>query len=593
MKIRDKIKALYKGELKERLKRLLGKKLGFIKKRFEIADGLNFEFNCSFIDSKRTIFLEEFENNKNIEQVILMNKLINIYNFENYYEKKFFNIPWYKIKISEYKKDVRLFWEINRLQFLPLFTLNLIINNKDEKLIEFLKNWEKYNPYNYGLNWVSNLEIAIRSISILLAYIIYLLKNNRNAYIEELLFKHAFHIYKDIKYTEKCIPNNHLIGEAVALYIFGNIFSSKYSKKWVSKSKNILKKYIEHIKTDGTYEEASLSYHRFVIQMFLLYYYFSKIFKDDFLWNKIEDRLEKSYIFFKKIEKPNGTYPQFGDWDDGVYFKLNNERIENFGYFVNTLGYICSYNNRKNLEIMILEMLFENIKIKNNEKTKLNLEKAFDIFDQGKYGVCKDKNKYVFINNQNQVFHSHSDGLSIELSLNSKDLLVDSGTYSYNLDRNLREYFRSTRAHNTVYLGFDQSTQVGSFRWIDQPKTILRKTDKGFSGEILYRNGSRHFREVVIEDEKIVIKDVVSNKKRKFIEINYHFHPDRNIKIVDDSTIIVDDQFVLKIKSNKKYHLKITESLYSKSYLKLTKRQNLKIIFNENKIKCETVFQYT
>jgi len=242
---------------------------------------------------------------------------------------------------------------------------------------------------------------------------------------------------------------------------------------------------------------------------------------------------------------------------------------------------------------MILEMLFENIKIKNNEKTKLNLEKAFDIFDQGKYGVCKDKNKYVFINNQNQVFHSHSDGLSIELSLNSKDLLVDSGTYSYNLDRNLREYFRSTRAHNTVYLGFDQSTQVGSFRWIDQPKTILRKTDKGFSGEILYRNGSRHFREVVIEDEKIVIKDVVSNKKRKFIEINYHFHPDRNIKIVDDSTIIVDDQFVLKIKSNKKYHLKITESLYSKSYLKLTKRQNLKIIFNENKIKCETVFQYT
>ena len=60
MKIRDKIKALYKGELKERLKRLLGKKLGFIKKRFEIADGLNFEFNCSFIDSKRTIFLEEF-----------------------------------------------------------------------------------------------------------------------------------------------------------------------------------------------------------------------------------------------------------------------------------------------------------------------------------------------------------------------------------------------------------------------------------------------------------------------------------------------------------------------------------------------------
>jgi len=591
MNLKNKFKAVHRGELSAKLLRKCAIKTKLIGKKFKTPKEINFTYQNYFTNEINgdLSFLEIVPDFYNYN---LMGKKYNLFIYE--FEDNSKSSKWFYLKLPK-DTDVKIIWEINRLQFLPLMAVDFL-KTKDTKILnrikDIIKEWNSKNPYDVGINWYSNLEVAIRSISLLLTYIL-LYDHIKSKEIEELIFKHGYHVYKDINYTEKCIPNNHLIGETTALYILGNIFESPESKKWINKSKVILNDYIEHLRDDGTYKEASLSYHRFVLQMYLLVCLFAIKFQDNFIENPLTNKLVKAYIFLKSIEKPDGSFPQFGDWDDGVYYKLNNEPIENYKYFVDTLGYIVGNNDEKNLEVEILEQLFGNIKIGENYKNNFDFNNVYKLFEIGKYGVYKDNNIYLFINNQEQIFHSHADGLSIELSLNGKNILIDSGTYNYNLDKELRQYFRSTRAHNTVYLGLDQSTQIGSFRWIDQPKTYLKKLEDtiGFEGAIKYKNKSTHKRKVIIGNNIINIEDEVYSK-RNYIELNFHFSTERQIQLIGKNQIEIDREIKLQLMSDKEFDTKLEESYYSPSYNKIQKRKNLKIISKNENQKFLTKIQF-
>jgi hypothetical protein len=67
--------------------------------------------------------------------------------------------------------------------------------------------------------------------------------------------------------------------------------------------------------------------------------------------------------------------------------------------------------------------------------------------------------------------HSHSDTLSVVIRFGGEWILIDPGTYTYTGDRNLREWFRSSAAHNTVRLGGrEQAVPDGPFRWREPPR---------------------------------------------------------------------------------------------------------------------------
>jgi len=576
MKLLNKYKALYKGELRAKLTRYLLKKTKLIEKLYKLPEDESFEYINYFEDvNKNYDQLPDYD--IDFQNYELLGEKIDLLNYsfiDNSKEKKRFYLALPK------NKDIKIIWEINRLQFLPQMAISFL-KTKDHELLKkienIIKEWNAKNPYDIGINWYSNLEVAIRSISLLLTYIL-LYDYIKSKEIEELLYKHGFHVYKDIGYTQHCIPNNHLIGEATSLYLLGNIINTKQSKKWISKSKKILLEYINFLRDDGTFKEASLSYHRFVLQMYLLVYLFSNKFKDNFIQSIFENKLKSSVEFFKSIEKADKTYPPFGDWDDGVYYKLDPYKVTDFHHFVDTLSHFFTRNN-PTINNKILESIFGKIYIHGN----LN-PKNYHVFEQGKYGIYKDDKIYLFINNQDQFFHSHSDGLSVELCVNGKDILTDSGTYNYNLDKSLRSHFRSTMAHNTVFLGLDQSTQIGSFRWIEQPKTTLRKLDEivGFEGIIYYKDKSFHKRKVIIESKEINVEDEVYSNKH-YIEINFHFSPKRQIEFTKNGMVRIDNEITMNITSPNNFETKIGDSYYSPSYNKIEKRKNLNVISkNEN-----------
>jgi hypothetical protein len=62
--------------------------------------------------------------------------------------------------------------------------------------------------------------------------------------------------------------------------------------------------------------------------------------------------------------------------------------------------------------------------------------------------------------------HGHADALSFTLSAAGREILIDPGTYAYHTQKEWRDYFRGTAAHNTVRVDRqDQSVAAGNFLW--------------------------------------------------------------------------------------------------------------------------------
>lgn len=568
-------KATFKGELKEKIKRKIFITTGI----FRVLNGskrlTKLKIKNSFFYNSEAKLVEKFDEILIFNNSIKLKKLI----LDDNRNKK----KWYKEKISYYN-DIKVTWELNRLQF--LLPISLIGNPKKSK--EILDEWIAKNPYNKGINWNSNLEVAIRSVSI-----VNFLSTTSYSIMEEykdILYLHGRHIYKEISYTEKCIPNNHVIGEAAALYILSHLLEFLGNEKWKIKSKKILEKYLSHLHEDGSYEEASLSYQRFVIQMYVIVLIFSKKYKDNFLEIEILKKLENSCVFLKSIKKQNKDFPDFGDNDEGYFYKINKNL--DFDSFLNSLISLFEKNSFKG-EIQILEEIHG--VVLNNQKIEI-LEKEY--FKEGKYFVCKNSDNYFFIHNQNQKYHSHSDGLSIELVLDKRNILIDSGTFNYNTDLRKRKYYRGTLSHNTVFMDQDQSEQVKSFRWINSCENNLEYTQDEnkiiIEGNIKTETNKKHYRKIeLMKDFSLIkIKDEISTNN--FI-LNWIFG--ENVKLIKISNKIFfmkDINYFFIIKASEDVEISLEEVYYSPKYNieKVTKKIQIKSKKNiKEKIKIETTIK--
>jgi uncharacterized heparinase superfamily protein len=140
-----------------------------------------------------------------------------------------------------------------------------------------------------------------------------------------------------------------------------------------------------------------------------------------------------------------------------------------------------------------------------------------------------------------QPGHAHCDLLSFELDLASKRVVVDSGVSGYAGDR-LREYSRSTRAHNTISIdGREQSEVWGTFRMGRQALPQECHATTGRDGAYIFQGGYRpydshgtlHTRSFRFLSGHLTITDRVSGANGKRIESFIHLHPDISIETIE------------------------------------------------------------
>ena len=499
--------------------------------------------------------------------------------------------------------DVKYVWELNRHQFLTYLGFAYYYTEKEKYASifrEFILDWIKKNPPFIGINWYSSLEISLRLTSWIFSLIFF--KNskiiNNNYFFEKIfhsMLQHAY--YLRFFYFRRSF--NHTIGDIFGIYLLSKIFYNiKPFKKW-SKSfrKKLIKQIDLQIRLDGVNIEQSVNYHRFVLEFFTLFVLIEK--------NNLKDEkkylIEKMYDYLLYIIKPNKNLPLIGDSDDGKVLLLTFYDTESYLHLLN-LGSIIfkrqdlKYISRKISPISILLLGINGI-IKYN---KLNIQKPKDLIKHfNKSGYISIRNNwskhgnYLFIDfgrfGPQHAPHSHSGITNIIFTYNGQDILIDSGTYTYNKSWNERNLHRSSKAHNILMINNKNQAKVLSwFEWDKKPK-IKRNIKRngnlfkfscihdGYKGYLVKRVIITRTNLDNLEIRDFVIPYDLSNiGKALKISIFFHFNDDVNLNIIDNQ-IMINNEIKLIISSKHLFEIKEEEFFYSPHYGKKFKSNMISI----------------
>jgi uncharacterized heparinase superfamily protein len=136
-----------------------------------------------------------------------------------------------------------------------------------------------------------------------------------------------------------------------------------------------------------------------------------------------------------------------------------------------------------------------------------------------------------------QPAHAHCDLLSFELDLGGRPVVVDSGVSGYAGDP-IRDYVRSTRAHNTVQVGRREQSEVWSvFRMGRHARVTRAQLDPQglfrFTGAYELHDGSAtHERTFDWDGTRLRVEDRVAGADGELVRSFLHFHPDLEVKVV-------------------------------------------------------------
>lgn len=455
-------------------------------------------------------------------------------------------------------KGLQHLWRYNLHYFEYLFKLAYEYtegNNRNicyGKFKDLLTNWIDNNPFAYGDGW-HPYTISLRITNWIATY---------QAFKKEIIHDNDFNkifidsLYLQYKYLqhnlEKDVLGNHYFENIKAL-IIGSIFFEDEKLKEKLKIE-LLKQLREQILEDGMHFELSPMYHNIVLEDLIKISYWLK---DEDLHNILNTYIQKMINVTYSFEKNFGKTAAFNDSANGVskefecllevctkYFELNpeeNTSFENSGYY-------------------IIE----------DPKKKL-------IFDTG--NICP---AYL-------PAHGHCDALSFELSINGSPLIVNSGTYLYESGK-WRDFFRSTKAHNTVSISAQEQSQFwGNFRVAKRIKKIRRKQFmyediQFYAGAYVSYNGAEHKRFVGhIDESTIIVLDCVNAGSQDIIQSHLHFVPGTSVVINKNFVQASNYQQFIQMTLIGTNNVNMEPGWYSKEFN--VKEENNSIIFQKDETK--------
>lgn len=380
--------------------------------------------------------------------------------------------------------DKKITWELNRHQyFLTLGRAYWLTG--DEKYVEVfvshVTSWMDENPPKLGINWASSLEIAFRSISWLWALQFFKESPSVNADVllrmRKFLYLNALHL--ETYLSTYFSPNTHLTGEALGLFYLGLLLPEfKDAERWRDLGLEILVSQLPlHIKPDGVYFEQSSYYHRYTADFYMhLAILLSR--NGMSLPRELESRLELLLDHLMYITRPDGTTPFFGDDDGGRLVMLDHRPANDFRSVLSTgaalfnrpdYKFVAGSAAEETLWLLGAEGLRSFDQIEERRPAKESVA-----FADGGYYVMRDdwspRANYLLFDcgphGMSNCGHAHADALAIELSARGRTLLVDPGTFTYTGGKELRDWFRSSAAHNTLTVdGQSSSISADTFSW--------------------------------------------------------------------------------------------------------------------------------
>ena len=450
--------------------------------------------------------------------------------------------------------DKKIVWELNRHQHFVLLGQAYWLTSDErysQTFVSHLESWMDQNPPKLGIHWLSSLEIAFRSISWIWALHFF----KQSPYLSAEIFQRALKfLYLNARHLENYLstyfsPNTHLTGEALGLFYVGQMFPEfKEAARWKNTGRRILLEQLPiQVKEDGVYFEHTSYYHRYLTDFYIHFLLLARL-NEESLPAEVERKLTALLDHLQYITRPDGTTPLFGD-DDGGRLMFFDKPAPND--FRSTLAVGAALFLRTDYKFVAQQPAEEILWLCGPRAVNQFLELAATepekqsfAFPQSGYYVMRDgwdaqANYLLFDAGPHGIWncgHAHADALSFDLAAHGQTLLVDPGTYTYTGSREMRDWFRSSLAHNTLTIN-DESSSVSDkpFSWksvadIECSKWISRKRIDFVAGS---HNGYQrldspvsHRREILfLKKDYWIVRDQVESAGDAKTDLWFHFEP--------------------------------------------------------------------
>ncbi len=355
--------------------------------------------------------------------------------------------------------DIKVPWELSRAQHLPSLAIAYLLTNKSEYAEEVYSqiiDWISYNPLCKGPNWNCPMDVGIRAANWLVALeLVKQYKPSENLkkleFILASLIQHLDYLWNNFEWTSK-LTSNHYLSD-IAGFLFCVVYIPELKKKSVYQnfvrtefSLEIVKQFYQ----DGMNAEGSLPYHRLVLELFAYSFELAQKNEIDF-GVEFKNRLAQSFFFTEAVMTEQGSFPQIGDNDSGIFLKFNQYKLSEYSYLNRLAVFLQDPQSR----VFSGATNIENVLFGSSEEKSRPDKKELIQFKESGISVIKTPSVYLaFYHGRNgqkgNGGHCHNDRLSFTLNYLGQELITDPGTGVYTANPEKRNLFRSTQYHSTV-----------------------------------------------------------------------------------------------------------------------------------------------
>jgi len=448
--------------------------------------------------------------------------------------------------------NVKFIWELGRHQHLVSLAVAYAVTGEAryrQAVVQQIDGWIEENPYGIGIHWCSALEVALRLISWSIVHSLLALRDGEPGLFRAVRDPETLGrvIYQQVHFVRFFLSlhssaNNHLIGELTGLWVACQVFDfGRDGKDWSEFAKRSLEQEANlQVYSDGVDKEQAFYYHLWVLEYFL------------FVWlvgHRTESPLSEEFLqhvvamahFLKDIRPNGGEPPQVGDADDGFVSRFEPTWPKRpYSELLDTVDAVFGSHSTGATQkpFWYQAILGGNAA----QKQCLDWERSYPVeYREGGYAILGGAGCHLIFDGGDLGYlgiaaHGHADALSFCLAFNGEWWLVDPGTYAYHSEFAWRNYFRSTKAHNTITINDeDQSVSGGAFMWLRKAHAWIEAVSE--KGGVQYARachdgyghvGVSHCREIhySIPTREFKIVDNLVGGRSLNAAIYFHFAPD-------------------------------------------------------------------
>lgn len=396
------------------------------------------------------------------------------------------NSVWSKVLRAEpYCGDVKLTWELGR--FPHFFSLSRAAMFYPEARAGAaalasgqLRDFVAANRVGYGPHWASGQEVFIRLVAWQFAKEALGLQLDDWAAIvaESVLF-----IKKHIAYARYAVCNNHLLGEALGLYLFGSMLSG--NEKWAVVARQGKALFTEAVERqfyeDGGYIQQSHTYHRLALEYLILAIIRAKVLNDEVPQSWLDSGERSLNFLFQQQNESDGRLPNYGANDGAMSLPLSSCDYSDFRPVLQTLSLLLREERLyepgpwDEMPAWLLGSKALAAPLRTRERWSLSSPVT------GIHTIRAEKHTFLtFRCGTLRDRFAQIDMLHMDFWWHGENVLVDGGSYLYNGPRQWHEYFFRTGSHNTVTVdGADQMVHFRRFKTIYKAEARLTALASG------------------------------------------------------------------------------------------------------------------